>query len=326
MRRCLFLKRTFSLLVAFSMIMSLCTFNVLADEPELGQEQVVYEEIIPESTEQEEDVLAIDNDTEYIPVSTADELEEALANGGVICLMADFELDRTFYVTRSTYIYSDEARNFTRSADFGGDIFVVGEDENGTACEDIITFTLGNVDSEENLITIDGNRDYMSADVTGTVLFVANNACADLYGVNIINCYKNGNERTLDEKYNLSYAEQIGGAAVILASGTLNIYGGNYSNNGVHDVEGEESARGGAIYSLGALNIYGATFDSNSASRGGAIYNYNETHIYNATFTQNSATYRGGAIYLPNTSQAKLFLGEENDVCESSVVFSDTVQ
>ncbi len=285
--------------------------------------QLSDEEITPEDGNEEE-LPQIDeelaNDAESDCVTTADELEAAIENGGAICIADDFELDRTFYITEDTYIYSDEACVLTRSADFGGDIFVVGEDADGNVYEGI-NFTFGNIDlQEENLITIDGNKDN-TVDVTGTVLFVANNACAELYGVNIINCYKNGNERTLDEKYNLSYAEQIGGAAVILASGTLNIYGGNYSNNSVYDVEGEESARGGAIYSLGALNIYGADFDSNSAARGGAIYNYNETHIYNAAFTQNSATYRGGAIYLPNTSLAKLFLGEENDVYENTVVF-----
>ncbi len=336
-------KRAFSMLVAITMIMSLCSTAVLADtsenEAESGVEvftedsqQVVLEEpveILPEddstdnNQEQDEDILIIGNDTEYVTVSTADELEEAILSGGAICLTADFELDRTFYITEDTYIYSDEAHYLTRATDFGGDIFVVGEDSEGVACENTVTLTLGSSESEEeDLLTIDGNGDYMSVDVTGSVIFVCNNAQADLYkNLTITNCKKIGNERTLDEKYNLSYPEQIGGAAVILASGTLNIYGGNYNNNSVHDVEGEDSARGGAIYSFGALNIYGGIFENNSAARGGAIYNYNETHIYNATFTQNSATYRGGAIYLPNTSQAKLFLGEENDVIENTLVF-----
>lgn len=334
MRRCLFLKRTFSLLVAFSMIMSLCTFNVLAEEPEIGQEQVISEEEIvpetPESVEQEEDaseeteiieqeeeVLVIDDATEFVSVSTADELEEALAVGGAICLAADFELDRTFYVTNSTYIYSDEERYLTRSSDFGGDIFVVGEDEYGDTCEDIVALTLGNVDSEENLLTIDGN----DVESTGTVLFIVNDSCVDLHGVSITNCYKNGNERTLDAKYNFSYSNQIGGAAIILASGTLNIYGGNFSNNRVHDVEGEDSAWGGVIYSVGSTNIYGATFTNNYAARAGALYNYGETHIYNAEFIENSASYRGGAVYMPSNSTCLLFTGEENDIIENSVLF-----
>ena len=264
------------------------------------------------------------NDTEYVTVASADELEEALQNGGVICLVQDFELDRTFYITSDTYIYSDEVRFLTRAADFGGDIFVVGEYSEGTPCESTVTFILGNPESDEsNLLTIDGNGDNMSVDVTGSVVFVCNNAWVDLYkNITFTNNKKLDNERILDkEKYGVSYPEQVGGAAVILASGTLNVYGSTFSKNIVHDVEGEASSRGGAIYSFGALNIYGADFDSNSAARGGAIYNYNETHIYNANFTENSATYRGGAIYLPNTSQAKLFLGEENDVCENNVVF-----
>ncbi len=263
------------------------------------------------------------NDTEYVSVSTADELETAIENGGAICIADDFELDRTFYISQDTYIYSDEARVLTRNADFGGDIFVVGEYSDGTTCENTVTFTLGHPDYvESDLLTIDGNSDYMSVDVTGSVVFVCNNAQANFHkNLSLINNKKTGNEKTLDSKYALSYPEQIGGAAVILASGTLNIYGSKFTNNTVHDVEGEASSRGGAIYSLGALNIYGADFESNSAARGGAIYNYNEAHVYNATFTQNSSTYRGGAIYMPATAESILYFGEENDVIENNVLF-----
>ena len=341
MRRSRFLKQVFSGILVISMLVTMFNFSVLAESleetevnseaetPILQESEVEELESDLENPEEEEvpegddDFEFSDADSEVIYVGNADELENALLMGSIICLTADFELDRTFYISKDTYIYSDEARTLTRSADFAGDIFVVGEDSYGVICENTVNLILGNPESyESDLLTIDGNGDNMSETVTGSVVFITGNAQADFYGnLTITNNKKLGNERTLDEKYAVSYPDQVGGAAVILESGTLNIYGAKFTNNTVHDVEGEESARGGAIYSLGALNIYGAEFTSNSAARGGAIYNYNETHICNATFSQNSATYRGGAIYLPNTSHAKLFLGEENDVCENTVVF-----
>ena len=72
---------------------------------------------------------------------------------------------------------------------------VVGEASDGTACEEKIEFTLGNAESlEEDILTIDGNKDNMNVDVTGTVIFVCDNAQVDIYkDVTITNCKKTGN-------------------------------------------------------------------------------------------------------------------------------------
>lgn len=299
------------------------------NEQDSGDESVQSTDTEPVSENENEETKLLltndelGNDTEYVSVSTADELETAIENGGAICIAADFELDRTFYITQNTYIYSDAAHVLTRNADFGGDIFVVGEYSDGTMCENTVAFSLGHPESvESDLLTIDGNGDYMSVDVTGTVVFVCNNAQVDFYeNLTLTNNKKLGNERTLDEKYGVSYPDQIGGAAVILASGTLNVYGAKFTNNIVHDVEGEASSRGGAIYSFGTLNIYGADFDSNSAARGGAIYSYKSTNIYNASITNNVASYRGGAIYMPENATAVMNLGGDNDIIEGNVIF-----
>ncbi len=283
--------------------------------PETGEE--------PEQSADEEEGAQTTAD-----VSTSEELEQALNDGiSAIRITENFTVDRTFYIAQDTYLYSEAAVTLTRSADFGGDIFVVGESEDGIICDNIITFTLGNPESDgQNLLVIDGNSSGMTETVSGTVLFVCGGAQADIYNASFINCEKTDNARTYDEKYKLPYTNRVGGAAIILVSGTVNIYGASFTDNKVADESGSEedqmiSTQGGAVYSLGNLNIYGASFENNHAARGGALYNYGETHAYNAEFIGNSASYRGGAVYMPSTLSCMLFLGEENDVVESSVLF-----
>jgi len=254
-----------------------------------------------------------------IGVTTAEEFEEALAEGyNKIHLLADITLDRTLFVKSNTVIYSTEKVTLTRSADFSGDLFVLGADEMpADENEEPVTITIGDETlTEKDLITIDGNKDNMEVNVVGTAFFIRNLARVNLHGVTVKNARKEGNERTLQDEYsNLSYQVRIGGAAVILASGELNIYDSIFDNNEVND-EGEDnpdmtSTQGGAVYSYGSLNIYSATFTGNHAARAGAVYNYRETHIYNASFTDNTASYRGGAIYMPASTAAALYTGED---------------
>ena len=345
-------KKICCLFIAMTMLMTVTDFGMIARATDLTvedsdvitqesendeflsnevQETQSFEVNVPESSQEEP--VQYEEDTgallETVDVSSADELEEALTLGAAsIRITGDFELDRTFYITKDTTIYSESAVTLTRNADFGGDIFVVGESEDGTICESVANFTFGNPESiEENLLVIDGNFENMAETVSGTVLFVCGNAQADIYSnITITNCSKTDNDRVLDAKYNLPYISRIGGAAVILASGSMNIYGSTFSDNTTNDETSSEDdgmicTQGGAVYSMGVLNIYGATFENNHAARGGAVYNYGETHAYNAKFVRNSASHRGGAVYMPSTSSCLLFLGEENEITESSVLF-----
>ena len=96
---------------------------MLNDDVTIDEDENVDE---PEDDSSEiPDIDDIINSTDIAYVSSADELEAALLMGGAISVTAEFELDRTFYISQATYIYSDEALTLTRSADFGGDIFVV---------------------------------------------------------------------------------------------------------------------------------------------------------------------------------------------------------
>lgn len=263
-------------------------------------------------------------------VSTSAQLERALKSKlGHIKIIDDIVVDRTFYISSDTTIFSEEAHTLTRDANFAGDIFVVGETAEGTAIKNGVKFNLGSEEStEKDLLTIDGNSDNMTVDVVGSAIFVVKSSTANLYeNLTIKNCKKVGNEKTLTEKYGVSYPAQVGGAAIIVASSSyMNIYGGSYTNNKVLNASDSAdgsltSSTGGAIYNFGTLKIYGGNFSGNHANRGGFLFNYRKAYIYNATITNNTSSGQGGAIYVPNSTGAFLYIGEENEVVENKVVF-----
>ncbi|MBR5271479.1 MAG: hypothetical protein IKV64_04770, partial [Clostridia bacterium] len=263
-------------------------------------------------------------------VSSAQELETALANEyDRIDILCDFVVDRTFYVTKNTTIFSREDITLTRDAAFGGDIFVFGPEEKPIdEATEPVTINFG---SDEAKITIDGNKDNVSVDVNGTVFFVRNLANVTLNNTVVQNAKKVGNERVLEEAYaGLSYASQIGGAAVILTSGKLDIYDSEFTNNEVNiyetDTVDSVSGRGAAIYSFGELNVYNSTFADNHSTKGGAIYNYRETHLNDTTFERNTASTLGGAIYVPSSTVAFVYTDNvtfaENIATDGGAIFA----
>lgn len=257
-------------------------------------------------------------------VNSAEELEAALLAGkSEIRIMADFVVDRTFYVTSDTTIFSTAAHTLTRAADFAGDIFVIGEAADGTVCTEAVTLTMGNPESDTpNLLVIDGNKDNLTVDVTGSVFFVCGGAKAELYeNLTVRNHKKTGNERTLTGNYGVSYKELVGGAVAVLAQdAAMDIYGGIYSSNGVNEDSQAHSIYGGVIYNFGTLNIYGGVFENNTSYRAGVFYNYRKMNIYNAELRNNSAV-MGGVIYAPSTTSAVTVIGRDDGKAERTVVF-----
>ena len=325
-------KRACSGLMAIIMLLSMLPATVFAQEAE----PVVFSDeggavLTQETTlEAEQDV---GQTTEPVVTSgdaaTAEELEAALNAGWTsIRITADFSIDRTFYVAKSAKIYTEEAHTLTRAADFAGDVFVVGETAEGLICEEQVVLTLGDPASEaENLLVIDGNKDNLTVDVNGTVVFVCGGHQADLYpNVTVQNNKKTGNERSLNkEKYTLSnYPDTVGGAVgIVTDGGVLNIYGGSYTGNLGSVTEETESTKGGAFFNHGTMYVYGGVIASNSALNGGAIFNYRRLYIYNGEISNNSAVGgAGGAIYTPNSTQAVLYVGVENEVVDGKVTFS----
>ncbi len=262
------------------------------------------------------------NMQDAVDVSSAEELEKAIADGNkYIRVVEDFELDRTFYITKDTTIFATFPRVLTRATNFGGDIFVVGEDANGTASfikNGNPTLTLGNPDSVwDDLLTIDGNRDNMAVEVKGSIVFVSYSGIVNMHrNITVVNALKTGNERTYNEDYVLSVDQKVGGAVAAIISGTLNIYGGRYENNGVNAITQNEdgtnnytSTYGGAIFNLGTTRVYDGIFRNNAAAYGGALLNYRIIEITGGTFEGNNAYTRGGAIYVTDSASCHTRIG-----------------
>ncbi|MBQ9963616.1 MAG: hypothetical protein IJP14_00660, partial [Clostridia bacterium] len=206
----------FTMLPATVLVGATDTDDTVADNTVTGdgntEEEIPDDPTIGDGTEEEpNDTPTEDTEVDLsgaISVATADELEKALADGVfAIRLVADFELDRTFYITQDTYIFSEEAVILTRSATFGGDLFVVGEFADGTVCETAAVLSLGHPESTTpDLLTINGNSENMAVDVTGSVLYVITGSGADLYSnLTVTNAYKNSNEKTLTAGTAVSY-------------------------------------------------------------------------------------------------------------------------
>ena len=258
-----------------------------------------------------------------VDVSNADELEAAINAGAqYIRIIADIVIDRTFFISGQTTIFSTLPRTLTRAADFGGDFFVVGEDAQGNSAllfGDNAKLVLGNpLSTKENLLIIDGNKDNMTVPVVGSALFISNSGIAELYtNVTVQNMYKTGNERTYGEKYNVSRPNRVGGAMAVVVLGTLNIYGGNYRSNLINqeDTSSEEtrnSTNGGLIYNTSNVFIYGGLFENNYAPRGGVIYNYRTLKITGGSFVGNFAN-SGGVIYAPNATSSHQHIGSTEE-------------
>lgn len=251
-------------------------------------------------------------------VTDESSLKTALAAGGEIELAADITVSAPLYVTKDATILTTEKHSITRNG-FSGDLFIVGQTSDG---KDVIgdqggrpvTLNLGDSSSNESdMLVIDGNN----TAVRGTMIYVANSSTVNIYtDTTIQNCNKTGN--TTVKSGDLSKGTSAGGAAAIIASGTLNLRGGKLINNKVARTD-TVSAYGGAIYNYGTFKMYGGSISDCSAYIGGAVYNYRTAKFINGTVSGCSAN-NGGALYQADSQYAQIIVG--NDKQASSVVFS----
>ena len=267
---------------------------------------------------------------------TLDELiERAAAGVDYIYLTKDIVIDRTVYFTGQTVIYSDSAVKLIRATDFAGDMIVVGQDENGkhyVLKNGVAELILGKSDGSSD-ITIDGNRDNVTVSVNGSAICLVNSSILEMYdGASIVNNKKVGNERAhlYADKFGNTYT--VGGAAVLITSGSFDMYGGLIANNSVNleDIGNEAdgttllSAYGGAIYNFGTFNMYGGTIKDNEANRGGAIFTKRTVRIYAGVIEGNRATNKGGAIATSESPLAEVFLGSRG-AADDTVIFRNNV-
>lgn len=279
---------------------------------------------------------------DVLPTTTVEELEERAAAGAELILIAnDITIDRTIYVTGKTVIYSESPVSLIRAADFVGDLFVVGRDAggnpsimNGVRAE--LTLGLSGGDDEQTLLTVDGNRDGVTAEVNGTCFFLLDSGKLTMHGgVKICNNLKVANERLFEiDSFYLGKSTTVGGGAVMISTGSsFYMYGGIIDNNGVNTlgVVNEEDGTteyvcgyGGAIFNNGTFRMYGGTISNNSANRGGAILNNKVAKIFGGIIENNFAQNKGAAICCTGSDAAELYIGERG-AAEDTVTIRNNV-
>ncbi len=273
--------------------------------------------------------------TTVTDVSSSSQLEKALKKEAqVIRVVKSFTLDRTFYVTGNATIYADKAVTLTRKADFAGDIFVVGENAKGESAlldGNYVVFALGKKSGKKgSMLTIDGNRDNMKVQVNGSLIFNTNSSSVNIYSnVTLKNAYKVGNDRALNSRYQLPSRDRIGGPVAVNASGTINIHGGVFTNNGVNEEKISKdqnksvytSSCGGVFFNNSNININAGTFDKNTAANGGVVYNAYTLKITKGVFTSNKATTNGGVIYQSSSPTASTTIGADGSEKSEKALF-----
>ena len=137
---------------------------------------------------------------------------------------------------------------------------MVGVNSAGEAAATPVALELG----EENgaSLTIDGNKANLeeSLSVSGTALYVSNDSAVTIHDdVTFANHRKTENVRTIAD--GLGSAANIGGAAIIAASGSVTITGATFENN-------ESVGEGGAVYLAADATtaITDAEFSGNKAT------------------------------------------------------------
>lgn len=269
-----------------------------------------------------------------------------------IQIVADISITETIYVDYPLTLISQDNVTITRSVDFAGDLFVIGEDANQN--KSIVAGRQSSLTvspAEGKTIVFDGNKEAidnsgdMAAKVSGSAFFVCASGELNLgEGVKVQNCKKVDNSRVYryassssevpvaneeaqgdedqdSEKY-LSSPNRIGGAAICNIFSVVNIEGAEFIDNEVNDsadVEDYLSAIGGSIYNCGTVNINGGTFTGGKGTYGSAIYSHRILNIRKANISGNHA-YKYGAVYLANSQYAECRIDSED---KTNVCFSD---
>ena len=249
-----------------------------------------------------------------ISVSTFDELNSAITKGiSSIKIVDDIYLTSTIYVYGNITVEVDSSCAIVRNEGFLGDMFIVGENSLGknpiveTSKAASLTLKANN----SATLTIDGNSENITDVVVGSAFLITNTAQLNVYdNVVIRDCKKLGNNAT--DNYRVSYPTEIGGAAVIITSGSFNMYGGLITNceTNTNESNSDVSTQGGAIYNNGTFSMFGGKITECKSSRGGVLYNYKLAKILEGEISSNSATVYGGAVYNPNSQYSNLYIGQ----------------
>ena len=264
---------------------------------------------------------------------TIAELEERAAAGvAEIRVANDIIIDRPIFFTGETNLFASGNVKLTRKSDYSGDIFVIGQDKNGTASVVLGKQAILTIGGNDGTITIDGNSSELKLTVAGSALFVCDSAAVNIKDGTVISNHKKlDNERSIEVKK----ADIVGGAAIAIMNGTVKMYGGTIENNIVvteytktENADGtttssEIAACGGAIYNAGSFYMYGGTITKNEALRGGAIYNNGVVYLEKGTISNNTAHSFGGALSSSSRSSVQTYVGTETDGADDIIFLSN---
>lgn len=284
--------------------------------------------------------IAVDAQFTLDITTTEAQLRERTAEGtDYILIGADIMVTGPIYVPFETTIYSDGDFSIIRDPQYAGDIFVVGSDKNGNKSVDKNIKAILNLGGGVGTLSVDGNRDNITVDVNGTLVFVADSSEFNLYdGAVLKNNLKTENERI--KKYSVLFNEdniqRVGGAGLINISSEVNIYGGSIENNQVateytviDNGDGtatnfEKNACGGGVYTRGTLNMYAGKITSNNALRGGGVYNDKFCYFNSGEISFNRAEKLGGGVSSSSSSNANIFVGSLEETEEAMVLRENT--
>lgn len=281
---------------------------------------------------------------EPFQVSDEDSLDKALKSSvRTVDLASDLEITRPHYILTDFTLNSKDGHTIIRSTSFGGDMFVIGVDENDKEAASfrkppVVTFN----QTGSDFLDFDGNKNLIYADpshptvvIDGSMFFVSGLANVNFNGDIVIeNNKKVSNKRVLSYdsetsilKPYISKAEKVGGAAFINIDSVINFDGTTIKNHAVNQyfADDYESSYGGAIFSYGEINVLNASFTNNYGSFGSVVYSARIFNAYRMDVTMNHS-YNYGAIYLADSQYSNgRFTPElsggiyfENNIAESS--------
>jgi len=224
-----------------------------------------------------ESAVAVVEDRGYLSLAEAIEVANALESATIV-LKADVTVGETQTITGNVTITDDgTARLLTRGERLRNAMFDIVDTDKDTG-------NLTIVGTQQGTITVDGNRDV----VTATDSMIKNDGTFTL-----------GTNASLTNAGNTNVEK--GGA--LYNTGTATLAG---------TLSGNKANQGGALYSEeGTVTISGGTFELNSANQGGVVYTAigATLNITGGTFGTegkgNTSTHRAGVVYVQESTSTE---------------------
>ena len=239
-------------------------------------------------------------------------------------IASDIVVNEPIYVKGEVELFCNANHSIKRAPDYDGDLFVVGEDQEGNdlAVDNAVSvLTIGNKEATGTL-SIDGNKANTTKTVKGSLVYVSYSGVFNLEDKALLkDNKKEDNERAI-ALLGETLGNQAGGSAVLVAGGTFNMNGGSITNC-ESSTGSDKSILGGAIFNKNNFYMNGGTIAYNSSCYGGALANLAVARIKNGTIDHNTTSGSGGAIYQNSGVFVSLSIGDNTQGTTNTVVLSN---